>query len=349
MRKFLVAVLLAGTIASPALAQDWRDHPRGRHGQETDDGATATPAPSPEAHHPHADGGFAPPQAPEPEHRPVIVQHGPGEESSGARFDGGFAGPQAPHFDHRPPVIVQHDDGRAPEAPRWGDGRGNVNPGGDSPSGRFSGSRDGGPDGSEGPRPHVVTRGPVIIEQDESSSPGRPHWVRRPATVTPGDDGVVDRSDRFPGRRGDGSGYAGQGTYQPGSGRRWTPPVSVTPRFGTQPPPRVQSRGNWVNRGWDPNWGGDHRYDWRRWRDHHRSFFHVGIYYDPFGWRYQPFDIGWRMWPAYYGQRYWISDPWDYQLPVPPPGTVWVRYWDDALLVDIYSGEVVDVIRNFFW
>ena len=27
----------------------------------------------------------------------------------------------------------------------------------------------------------------------------------------------------------------------------------------------------------------------------------------------------------------------------------WVRYYDDALLVDIYSGEVVDVIYDFFW
>jgi hypothetical protein len=26
-----------------------------------------------------------------------------------------------------------------------------------------------------------------------------------------------------------------------------------------------------------------------------------------------------------------------------------VRYWDDAILVDRWSGEVVDVIHNFFW
>jgi Ni/Co efflux regulator RcnB len=136
---------------------------------------------------------------------------------------------------------------------------------------------------------------------------------------------------------------------QAGSGHRWSPPVSPTPRFGTQPPPRVDDGRRWTNGGWNPDWRRDHRYDWRRWRDHHRSIFHIGIYYDPFGWGYQPFDIGWRLWPAYYGQRYWISDPWDYQLPPPPPGTMWVRYWDDALLVDIYSGEVIDVIRNFFW
>jgi Ni/Co efflux regulator RcnB len=100
---------------------------------------------------------------------------------------------------------------------------------------------------------------------------------------------------------------------------------------------------------WNRDWRNDRRYDWRRYRDSHRSIFHIGIYYDPFGYNsYRPFNIGYRLYPSYYGQQYWI-DPGMYQLPYPPPGTVWVRYWDDALLVDTYSGEVVDVIRNFFW
>jgi len=100
---------------------------------------------------------------------------------------------------------------------------------------------------------------------------------------------------------------------------------------------------------WNPDWRNDHRYDWRQWRERHRSTFHVGFYYDPFGYNYRQFEVGYRLTPAYFGQQYWISDPWDYQLPPPPPGAVWVRYWNDALLVDMYSGEVVDAIRNFFW
>ena len=90
------------------------------------------------------------------------------------------------------------------------------------------------------------------------------------------------------------------------------------------------------------------RYDWRRYRDHHRSIFHLGLYLDPFGFGYRPFNIGYNLGPAYYSQQYWI-DPEMYSLPYPPPGTQWVRYWDDALLVDIYTGEIVDVIHNFFW
>jgi len=124
--------------------------------------------------------------------------------------------------------------------------------------------------------------------------------------------------------------------------------VSRTPREGTQPPLRADSyRRNTVQ--WSTNWRHNDRYDWRRWRDRHRSSFHIGVYYDPFGWNYRPYQIGWRLWPSYYSSRYWINDPWQYRLPYSPPGYIWVRYWDDAILVDRWSGEVVDVIHNFFW
>lgn len=104
----------------------------------------------------------------------------------------------------------------------------------------------------------------------------------------------------------------------------------------------------WANGGWNRNWRNDHRYDWHNYRDHHRNVFHLGVYFDPFGYGYRSFGIGFQLAPAYFGQNYWI-DPGMYQLPYPPPGTQWVRYWNDALLVDMYTGEVVDVIHNFFW
>lgn len=100
--------------------------------------------------------------------------------------------------------------------------------------------------------------------------------------------------------------------------------------------------------GWNRNWRSDDRYDWRRYRDSHRSRFHLGLYIDPFGYGYQSFAIGYRLPPIYFGQQYWI-DPAMYELPYPPPGTQWVRYWNDALLVDMYTGQVVDVIQGFFW
>jgi Ni/Co efflux regulator RcnB len=120
------------------------------------------------------------------------------------------------------------------------------------------------------------------------------------------------------------------------------------PREGTQPPVRYDARRAPAVQ-WNRDWRRDERYDWRRWRDSHRDRFHIGVYYDPFGWGYQSFAIGWRLYPNYYAQNYWITDPWDFGLPYAPPGTQWVRYYNDVLLVDMYTGQVVDVIHGFFW
>ena len=134
--------------------------------------------------------------------------------------------------------------------------------------------------------------------------------------------------------------------------RNRTPVVSEVPRQGTQPPLRADSRhrthSDWSSN-WNRNWRHDSRYDWHNYRNHHRSRFHLSLYYDPFGWGYQPYSIGWRLWPNYYSSNYWINDPWQYRLPYAPPGTQWIRYYNDALLVDMYTGQVVDVLYNFFW
>ena len=102
-------------------------------------------------------------------------------------------------------------------------------------------------------------------------------------------------------------------------------------------------------RRWSDNWRNDRRYDWRRWRDRNRSLFRLGFYYDPFGWSYRRWSIGSFLFPSYYGSRYHLNDPWRYRLPPAYGPYRWVRYWDDALLVNIYTGEVVEVMHNFFW
>ena len=132
--------------------------------------------------------------------------------------------------------------------------------------------------------------------------------------------------------------------------RRNAPPpiVSNTPSPNTQPPPPTTSRGS-SSPQWNHNWRNNSRYDWNHHRRRHRSLFHLGFYFDPFGWGYNPFQIGWRMWPSYYGSSYWLNDPWQYRLPYAPPGTRWIRYYNDAILVDLWSGQVIDVIYSFFW
>jgi len=129
---------------------------------------------------------------------------------------------------------------------------------------------------------------------------------------------------------------------------RAMPPAYARP---DRPAPVPQTAYRYGDRSpqWSSNWRNDHRYDWRNYRDHHRSIFRIGIYYDPFGWGYQRYNVGWRLWPAYYGQNYWLTDPYMYDLPPAPWPLQWVRYYNDALLVDVYTGQVVDVMYDFFW
>ncbi len=128
------------------------------------------------------------------------------------------------------------------------------------------------------------------------------------------------------------------------------PTVSRVPLQGTQPPVRSGARSVYnATQRWTDSWRSDRRYDWRGHRRRYGSLYNFGYYNDPFGWGYRPFSIGWRMWPSYYSRSHWLNDPWQYRLPYAPAGYRWIRYYDDAILVDTWDGQVVDVIRNFFW
>ena len=136
------------------------------------------------------------------------------------------------------------------------------------------------------------------------------------------------------------------GVFVPGERR-----VSRTPVWGTEPPaPRTarELRAQ-PSRRWSGEWRHDRRYDWRDWRRRHHDRFRFAFYYDPFGWDYLRYGVGWRMWPSYYRSSYWLNDPWQYRLPPAYGPYRWIRYHNDAFLVNIYTGEVVDVEYDFFW
>lgn len=125
-------------------------------------------------------------------------------------------------------------------------------------------------------------------------------------------------------------GYAGQDRRFEGNGQAWR-----------------GNRGGGV--AWNRGWRSDRRYDWQRYRYANRSLFHLGPYYAPFrGYYYSPLEIGIALDAAFFAQDYWI-DPAYYDLPMAPPGAEWVRYYNDVVLVDLDSGEVLDVIHDFFW
>ncbi|QNE31532.1 hypothetical protein F1C10_06020 [Sphingomonas sp. NBWT7] len=103
--------------------------------------------------------------------------------------------------------------------------------------------------------------------------------------------------------------------------------------------------------GWNRDWRRDTRYDWSGWRARNRNAFRLPRYYAPYGWNagYRSFGVGSILSQVLFAQNYWINDPWAYRLPDADGPYRWVRYYNDALLVDVYSGEVVDVINNIFW
>lgn len=104
------------------------------------------------------------------------------------------------------------------------------------------------------------------------------------------------------------------------------------------------------DRGWNRGWRNDRRYDWNGYRNQNRSFYRVGRYYPPVrGWNYRRLSIGFRLGAPFFASSFWINDPWAYRLPPAYGQYRWVRYYGDVLLVDIYTGQVVDVINDFFW
>ncbi len=101
---------------------------------------------------------------------------------------------------------------------------------------------------------------------------------------------------------------------------------------------------------WSSNWRNDSRYDWYGHRQRYGNYYRPGRYYSPYrGHNYSRISIGFSLGSGYYGSRYWINDPGYYRLPPAYGSYRWVRYYDDVLLVDLRSGRVVDVIRDFFW
>ncbi len=92
------------------------------------------------------------------------------------------------------------------------------------------------------------------------------------------------------------------------------------------------------------------RLDFHNW---HRNFkapkhFHRAPYHRPSGWYYRRWLFGMVLPTFFWTRDYWIADYWMYDLPDPPYGYVWVRYGDDALLVNVRSGYVLQAEYDLF-
>lgn len=265
-----------------------------------------------------------------------------GGDRGGGRWRQEQPAPQTPQAQPAPQARP------APEAPRVRD---------------YSGRRDGGGERrGDGP-------------QQRGDSVGRPGpWV-------PNTRGFQGDPNRFQGadrsgeqRRGDGDRNRGDGVRDGARGgdqRRWDGDRN---RGG-------DSRGdrNWDGqrdgRNWDNNRRGDNDRRWdtdrrgdsdRRWdgrRDYPRwergrypnvyrsthRYRYSRAWYPPPGFYVRAWSFGDFLPNAWFGPQWWIEDPWAYDLPLPPPGYVWVRSGEDALLVDQWSGRIIQVVRFVFF
>lgn len=76
--------------------------------------------------------------------------------------------------------------------------------------------------------------------------------------------------------------------------------------------------------------------------------FRIGPYHRPQGWINHRWRYGEILPRAYWAANYVLADYWLFALEVPPVGCEWVRDDDDALLVNIDTGEILQVEYGVF-
>ena len=226
----------------------------------------------------------------------------------------------------------------------------------------------------------TATASPALARPSDEARPGRPEWSSRPSGET---------QTQAPGQTRQSRHWRPEGNSPTRPDRGWRaqelPPQTAAQTRNRAYRPQEQSRvpderrpsvngwrydngratvgtsrsydrrvdsdhRHWSGTRWDRDCRRDSRYDWRSYRNRNHHYFRADRYRAPtFGYRYAPLSIGFVLGRPFYTQSYWISDPWRYRLPSPYGPYRWVRYYDDVLLVDTFNGEVIDVIRDFFW
>lgn len=120
----------------------------------------------------------------------------------------------------------------------------------------------------------------------------------------------------------------------------------------------------WNNNGSNNNGWNNNGRDWRPDRNQQRPRFdrrHHGqnfrshqryrgyAYRPPSGFYIRSWSYGDLLPRSWWSTQYRLNDWWSYGLPIPPIGYEYVRVGDDVLLVDMFSGRVVQVIYDVFW
>jgi len=181
----------------------------------------------------------------------------------------------------------------------------------------------------------------VVVQNGNAATTGGNGWRegRRGDNQQFRDSRRADNRDWRDGRRDNGRDWRDN---RRGDNRQW--------RDNRRGPQVAYNQGFRDGRNWDRGWRNDRRYNWLGFRQSNRVIFAPGPYFAPFsGHFYRPVGIGFFLDPLFFQPRFFLNDPWAFRLPSAGNRFRWVRYYDDVLLVDIFTGEVVDAIENFFW
>ena len=136
-----------------------------------------------------------------------------------------------------------------------------------------------------------------------------------------------------------------RGTYEAQRPSSWQ---GAAPGAYGRPAPSARDTGRTWGRDPRADRAGADRHEWR-YRGQVHPGFRVAPFRYPGGWGYRSWRIGERL-PFLFLTSYYFLDAYAYDLPPAPYGCRWVRYGPDALLVNVYTGEVEDVIYGvFYW
>lgn len=101
--------------------------------------------------------------------------------------------------------------------------------------------------------------------------------------------------------------------------------------------------------GWDTRWRADNRYNWHAYRTANAMIFRLGHFSAPRGAHYARYDAGQYLPPIHFiSGDFWLKDAVVFHLPPAPTDARWVRYYNDALIIDARTGYIIDAVHNIF-
>ncbi len=139
-----------------------------------------------------------------------------------------------------------------------------------------------------------------------------------------------------------GSALAQQGHEEHGQGEHGRPEAHGEPHAGPRGYDRVAEPHGWNTRPATVDHKAyEHNFQAAR-------VYHIGVYRRPHGWVAHRWAFGEILPRAYWAAPYLLADYWLFGLEIPPVGFEWVRDDTDAILVNVSTGQILQVEYGVF-